>query len=265
MSLALSANAQENKKAPKRGFPMSKELNLSEDQQQKMESLHKDFEGKMKELKDDSNLSKENKQSKTKELREQHMASINQILTPEQQAKVKEMWNKKGKMDKKRIEGKDKEKNFIDGKRGPHKDRMDRREARENDLNLTDDQKDKIKEINDEFKSKSEELRTKHHEALNNVYTPEQQQKLKERKEAFHKDHKFDKNKKRDRQRLDEASKNKLKTLKENFDKEKKAVKLSRIAPDAQKKKIADLREKFDQEKHQIILDSKKEEEKKPQ
>ena len=58
--------------------------------------------------------------------------------------------------------------------------------------------------------------------------------------------------------KLDEASKTKLKSLRENFEKEKKAVELSRIAPDAQKQKIADLRQNFRREKQEIIKEARK-------
>ncbi|MFV0418598.1 MAG: Spy/CpxP family protein refolding chaperone [Dysgonomonas sp.] len=253
VSLTMTISAQETKKAGERRFPMAKELNLSADQQQKMESLHKDFGDKMKELRDNSSLTKEDKQTKLKELRDQQMAEVNKILTPEQQTKMKEFAPKRGDRN-------------MRGKMDPRKGRDGfERGDRMKDLNLTDDQKAKIKNLNEEFRAKSKELADSHRQALDKVYTPEQQQKLKEMKKDRPGDGRFGfHGKKRGDFNLDEASKDKLKTLKENFDKEKKAVELSRIAPDAQKQKIKDLREKFVKEKRQIIEDAKKVKENKP-
>ncbi|MDR3060061.1 MAG: hypothetical protein LBU84_18220, partial [Prevotella sp.] len=58
--------------------------------------------------------------------------------------------------------------------------------------------------------------------------------------------------------KLDDTSAAKLKSLKENYDKEKKAIELSRIAPDAQKQKLSDLRENFRKEKRQIMNEARK-------
>lgn len=227
---------------------MAKELNLSADQQKKMETFYKDFGDKMKELRDNSTLTKEDRLSKMKELREQHMAEVNKILTPEQQTKMKEIQEKRG----------DRNMRKPDMRPQP-KDKM-------KDFNLTEEQKEKIKVLNEDFRAKSKELTDKHREALNQVYTPEQQEKLKELRKDAPKDRRFNySGKKRGISNyLDEASKNKLKVLKENFEKEKKAVKLSRIAPEVQKQKIKDLREKFVKEKKQIINDAKKAKENKP-
>lgn len=250
----MTVNAQEAKKAGERKFPMAKELNLSADQQQKIESIHKDFGDKMKDLRDNSSLTKEDRQAKLKELRDLQMAEVNKILTPEQQTKMKELGAKRG---DRNMRGKEM------GMRGAKDGK--KRGDRMKDLNLTDDQKTKIKGINEEFRTKSKEVADTHREALNKVYTPEQQQKLKEMKKDRPRDGRFGfHGKKRGDYNLDEASKDKLKTLKENFDKEKKAVELSRIAPDAQKQKIKDLRDKFVKERRQIMVDAKKVKENKP-
>lgn len=252
VSLTMTVNAQDRKKGGEMRDRMAKELNLSADQKQKMESLHKDFAEKMKGLKDDSGLTKEARQTKVKEMRDQQMAEMNKILTPEQQTKMKEMRGKRGSEDLKRPGMKGREMTMRGGK-----DRM-------KDLNLTDDQKEKIKGINEDFRTKSKDLADKHREALAKVYTPEQQQKLKEMKKDAPRDGRFGfHGKKRGDFKLDEASKGKLKTLKENFEKEKKAIELSRIAPDAQKQKIKDLREKFMKERRQIMTDAKNTKEKK--
>ncbi len=46
--------------------------------------------------------------------------------------------------------------------------------------------------------------------------------------------------------------------LKENYLKEKKAIELSRIAPDAQKTKIEALTKKYKEERRQIIKEARK-------
>lgn len=58
---------------------LSKELNLTEDQQQKIKSMDEENQLKMNELK------------------EQHHLAINNILTPEQQTKFKELREKRDK------------------------------------------------------------------------------------------------------------------------------------------------------------------------
>lgn len=254
MSLMMTINAQETKKVGERKFPMSKELNLSADQQQKMETLHKDFGNKMKELRDNSGLTKDDRQAKLKELRNLQMAEVSKILTPEQQVKMKELRAKRGDRNMR-----SKEMGMRGGKAG-----MKRGDSMK-DLNLTDDQKTKIKGINEEFRAKSKEVADSHREALNKIYTPEQQQKLKEMKKDGPRDGRFSfHGNKRGDYNLDQTSKDKLKRLKENFDKEKKAVELSRIAPGAQKQKIKDLREKFIKERRQIMVDARKVKENKP-
>lgn len=67
-----------------------KDLNLTEDQKTKMQALKKDFRSKMQVLRDDNSQSKEDKAKKRKELADAHKSQIESILTPEQQAKLKE-------------------------------------------------------------------------------------------------------------------------------------------------------------------------------
>lgn len=260
VSFTMTISAQN--KGNRGKSPIMKELNLSTEQQQKVESINKEYKTKIGELKAKSDLSKEDKQSKMKELRTQKSTAINNILTPEQQSKFKEMENKRGKKDMGSLKGK---KSAMKAPKGKDIKMRAQRGERMKNLNLTDDQKQKIKNLNDDFKTKNKELAQQHREALNNVYTPEQQAKLKEMRSNFAKDRKGRKhsfshrgNNKKGINMLDEASKSKLKTLKENFEKEKKAVELSRIAPDAQKQKISDLRKNFKKEKRQIITDARK-------
>ena len=262
-SLTFSVSAQNSKRDGKRGFAMHKELNLNEDQQKQMKTLGTDFGTKMKELWDNKDLSKEDKQAKMKELREQHVADVNKILTPEQQAKMKELKEKRGnkEMGKMRHKGNLK---MHANKENMHKSQHPRGD-RMKELNLTDSQKEQIKALNKDFKTKSGELAKEHREALNKIYTPEQQEKLKDLKKNHSKNGKFAFHGKRgDRMKLDDASKNKLKELTDNFKKEKQTIELSRIAPDMQKKKIEELRKNYKKEKRQIINDARKAQDSKP-
>jgi Spy/CpxP family protein refolding chaperone len=70
---------------------MAKELNLTADQQSKLKDMHKNFDDQRKAIKDDQSLNKDQKQAKMKDLREQMHSQMLGILTPEQQAKMKEM------------------------------------------------------------------------------------------------------------------------------------------------------------------------------
>lgn len=250
ISLTATVDAQNNKRGQHR---LSKELNLTADQQQKIKSANKEFAAKTKELRAKSDFSKEEKQLKVKELREQQRLAINNILTPEQQTKFKELQKKDNKRtkDRKRSIAKHSKKGQDMKMRAHRGDRM-------KDLNLTDEQKQKIKALNEDYRAKNKEIAQQHREALNNIYTPEQQAKIKDIRSDFRKGHKFAFDGKRGKGKLDEASVTKLKTLRENFEKEKKSVELSRIAPDAQKKKISDLRNNFRKEKQQILKDARK-------
>lgn len=265
VSLTASVSAQGEKRDGKRRADFQKELNLAAEQKAKVESANKDFKTKMAGLKAQSDLSKEDKLAKVKELRTQHQTAVNNILTPDQQTKMKKLMAQaqKGNRDM-RKGGKDL---GMRGKKGDRNKvmRADKHGDRMKDLNLTDDQKQKIKALNEDFRTKSRELAKQHMEELNKVYTPEQQTKLKEFRKDFNKeDGRFVFNGRREMSKLDEAGKTKLKSLYENFEKEKKAIELSRIAPDAQKQKIADLRQNFRKERLEIIKEARKTQNNKP-
>ncbi len=264
MSLTVTVGAQESKRDGRKDI--AKELNLTAEQQQKMEAAKTDMVAKMKELKDNTSLSKEEKMSKMKELREQQQTAFNNILTPEQQTKAKELKAKRGDRMKDGRKGKDGKNTAMRPHRG-HMDKgmMAKRGDRMKDLNLTDDQKQKIKALNDEYRTKTKELSQKHRDDLNKIYTPEQQAKLKEMRKAPARDGKFAFHGKRGGDfKLDQASKDKLKSLKDDYVKQKQAVELSRIAPEAQKQKISELRENYKKEKRQIITDARKAKENQP-
>lgn len=257
LALTTNLNAQNNKRGGKKDY--TKELNLSADQQKKIESANKDFEAKTKELKSKSNLSKEDQQSQMKALKEQHRSAINKELTSEQQAKFKEM--KDNKNDVKKSDRKDgKKSGSKKGKNGADSKMKSDKGDRSESLNLTDDQKQKVKTERENFKGKRKELSQQHREALNKIYTPEQQAKIKDRKDkSFAKNDRSDFRKGRGHMgKLDDASATKLKGLKENFEKEKKAVESSSLTPDAQKQKISELKNNFKKDRLQILEGARK-------
>ncbi len=103
LSLAILAftsltivSAQEGRRS-KRGFSLPQELNLTSEQQQKVDSANNEFRAKISDLRSNSNVSKEDKRTKIKELRREHRDAINNILTPEQQTKLKELQSKREK------------------------------------------------------------------------------------------------------------------------------------------------------------------------
>lgn len=242
VSLTMSINAQNGKKDRKDRFALSKELNLSADQKNKIEQVNTDFKAKATELRAKTDLTKDAHQSQMEEIKQEHRKAISNILTADQQAQL----------DKKGLHRKNMDKSMYKGKRGQPMHRhlgMNRVK----DLNLSDDQKQKIEAVNKDYRAKMKNMSNERKEALNKIYTPEQQAKVKE----FNKNKRF-KGQNRLRGNLDEATIAKLKTLRENFVKEKKAIELSRIAPDAQKQKIKDIRENFRKEKQQILKDARK-------
>ena len=70
---------------------LSEKLNLTDDQKAKLKPILQDQMQQMKAVHTDSSLSPEQKESKMKSIHESIHDQINAVLTPEQQAKFKEM------------------------------------------------------------------------------------------------------------------------------------------------------------------------------
>jgi periplasmic protein CpxP/Spy len=70
---------------------LTEKLNLSEDQQAKLKPIIEDQAKQMKALHEDASLAPADKQAKMKALHESSIDKMTAILTPEQQAKWKEM------------------------------------------------------------------------------------------------------------------------------------------------------------------------------
>jgi len=255
-SVSLVTLASPQKGNHKRGdrSQVMKELNLTSEQQEKVNKLNKDFKAKFDAVKEDGSLAKETKREKIKELSEQRRTQLMSVLTPEQQTKWKESRAKKMEGAKKR------HKNFSDGKA----DRM-------KSLNLTEDQKTKMQALKDDSSlskedkaNKRKELATSHRSQVQSLLTPEQQTKWKENHKQGRKDfrHKKDfsgkKGQRGDRKmKLDAETSAKLDALRQDFQKQKQAIELSRIAPEAQKERILNLKEKYRADKKEIIKDAR--------
>ncbi len=70
---------------------LSEKLNLSDDQKAKLKPILQDQMQQMKAVREDSSLSQEQQRAKMKSIHESLHDQINAVLTPEQQAKFKQM------------------------------------------------------------------------------------------------------------------------------------------------------------------------------
>jgi periplasmic protein CpxP/Spy len=70
---------------------LTEKLNLTEDQQAKLKPILEDQSKQMKALHDDTSLAPADKQAKMKDLHESSIEKVNAVLTPDQQAKWKQM------------------------------------------------------------------------------------------------------------------------------------------------------------------------------
>ena len=70
---------------------LSEKLNLTDDQKAKLKPVLQDQMQQMKAVREDSSLSQEQKHAKMKSIHESLDDQINAVLTPEQQAKFKQM------------------------------------------------------------------------------------------------------------------------------------------------------------------------------
>lgn len=138
------------------------------------------------------------------------------------------------------------------------------------ELNLTAEQQEKVKSLSKDFRTKNDTLRSQQRELRKNhqsdfmaILTPEQQVKWKDRVEKRSRnENRVGKNSGRNgrggkRMNLDAATTAKLEDLKSNFVKEKKAVEMSRIAPEAQKEKIQGLKQKYRTDRREIIKEAR--------
>ena len=185
--LALGASAQDKQKghhgkhkAKHHREYLTKDLNLSDDQKQKMKEVKENHRKQMAELKKNENITVKEMRDRRATLAKEHKAAIDGILTQEQKNKIQEQ---RAKSLEKRQEM-----------------QAQRTEKIKKQLALTDEQSSKLKTMNETYKSKLETLRKnesldrtakkeqfkalkqQHKEELKNVLTQEQIQKLDEMK-----------------------------------------------------------------------------------
>ncbi len=145
-----------------------------------MKSINQDYKIKMKDLKSDDNITRGDFKEKMKKLQDDRKSETQAVLSVEQQNKIKE--------------SKEIKKEEIKNKR------KDRGEKIKSELNLTDDQqtilktnrkamhteikpvKDNVALTKEEKREKRKTLKEKQKETMKTVLTPDQVQKLKDRK-----------------------------------------------------------------------------------
>ena len=191
LSLAFAVQAQEiperkgerppmmDRKKHHRGMEFQK-LNLTEDQKTKFKTQNESFRKQMEELKKNDNITVKDWKAKAENIRKEHKANIDGILTIDQKVQI----------EKREVEAK--EKHATMGK--------ERGEKMKTALGLTDEQSAKMqsnrKEIGEKMKSLREstslsdeqkkeqmkELMKKQKESMKSILTEEQLKKLKETK-----------------------------------------------------------------------------------
>ena len=90
---ATATSAQDEKRGEgrERGEKFAKELNLTSDQQADLKSIRESAKQQVQAIKNDSSLTSEQKKAKFQELRKSTHEQMMAKLTPDQQAKFKEM------------------------------------------------------------------------------------------------------------------------------------------------------------------------------
>jgi Spy/CpxP family protein refolding chaperone len=184
-----SPDKQGHKKEHKMAFD---NLNLSADQKARLQSLREDYQKQSADLKNNTQLNAEEKQSRRKALHEQFKSQTNAIFTPaqkEQLAKNKAQWQEKNKDAKK--EGK-----RDDQARNNRGKGMQRGQEFQKELGLSTDQQQKMEQLRNDFrnkfsslrsdnsltedqkKAKMQEMRKQQQTQMKSILTPEQIQKM---------------------------------------------------------------------------------------
>lgn len=175
--------SQGHRKEQKMAFD---ELNLSADQKARLQTIREDFKKQASDLKNNTQLSAEEKQSHRKELHQQFRTQSEAVLTPAQ----KEQWSKM----------KEERRSAYKGKKGDFKKDGQARNNRGRDfqqeLDLSAEQQQKVASLRSEFRPKLESLRNdnslsaeqkrakmqelmkQQQDQMKSILTPEQIQKI---------------------------------------------------------------------------------------
>ena len=154
---------------------MLEHLDLSDEQKEQLQALRKEHGEAMREQRETMAA-----------VNEEHREALMNILTEEQQETLKEMRPRGGKFFGKHGRwGKDRH-DMRRGGKNWHDARSSAQDAFSR-LDLSDEQKEQLKELRKEHRAEMLETRQKHHTALESVLTDEQREKLEEMKdEAFY-------------------------------------------------------------------------------
>ena len=128
------------------GKKMMDNLNLTEDQKAKLKAEREASKAQMDAIRNDASLSETQKQEKARAIREAQKAKMQSILTPAQ----------KQQMEQSQKEAKEKGKEMAEKR----KDMMDKRKEAFKDLNLSNDQGQKLKAHNQAMQEKMKALRS---------------------------------------------------------------------------------------------------------
>lgn len=91
---AKDGKEQTEKKGGRDRMSMYDDLNLSQDQKDKIKKLDDEIKPKMQAIRDDASLSDDDKKAKSRELMKDRRDKVNEILTPEQKTKLEEKMKK---------------------------------------------------------------------------------------------------------------------------------------------------------------------------
>lgn len=159
--------------------------------------------------------------------------------------------NKTCKVDSTKCKDECKSKEFRKGKGKKHGNRHhDGQDFK--GLNLTDAQRQQIKDLNKAHKEKMVELNKAHKDAIKAILTPEQAAKLETKKGEKAKKIK------EGTIRYDAATEAKLKELSTELQQKKEAIKRTRIAPAMMEKKIQELNEEYAKKRSEVVENSLK-------
>lgn len=162
MFLAFGASAQQKQdgrnKAKHHREHLTKDLNLSEDQKQKLKAINENHRKQITELNKNDNITVKEMRERKANLSREHKASVEGILTAEQKTKLQAQKTKS-----------------IEQRQQMQAKRM---EKMKKELSLTDEQSSKLKTMNDGYKSKFESL--KNNESLDRTAKKEQFKALKQ-------------------------------------------------------------------------------------
>lgn len=257
-AVAFSQNGGKVQHKERKDF--AKELNLSDEQKTKVKELNGKYKVKVDELRKNSSLSKDDRRKQMRDLSDQKHNDMKQILTADQIAKL----------DARKDQRQDRQFKNRDGRhhRQPMMHRGDSCKMDcMKDLNLTEDQKVKIKALNDDFGKKSKALREERRTEFESILTTDQKAKLAEvRKDRPNRPNKMMQHRPpmmnqkscctAAKQELPQEVKLKLEELETNFVKERQTIRTTRITVAMQDKKIDELRTKYREDRRAILKEA---------